>query len=364
MGQLDRRVFVTGSLAVAATVAGVATARAAVGRQLYVGGYTSPAGRAPGLSRYQVNADGSLTAVGQLRLANPSFAVVAGGVLYAVNELRTGRVSALRLGSGEPRLLGDQPSGGDSPCHLTVFAGHLVTANYGDGSLAVHPVAADGSLRAATDLVRHTGRGTDPVRQAGPHAHQVVADPAGRYLLAVDLGNDTVYTYRLDREQGRLTQVAACKVAPGAGPRHLAFAADGRHAYLANELNSTLTVLAYDAATGRLRPLGSVAASAGDSRVRNYPGGIAVHGGRVYVSNRGHDTIGVFEPAGSGLRRLAQVPAGGSWPRHFAFGPGGSLYVAHQKGDTVAGFRLDRAGVPRPTGQVLAVGTPSCLVFG
>ncbi len=136
---------------------------------------------------------------------------------------------------------------------------------------------------------------------------------------------------------------------PGAGPRHLAFHPSGRHAYVVNELDSTLVVCGYDRRAGTLTPgtpqptLPPGTGSTG----RNYPAGVLVSpdGRFVYVSNRGHDSIAAFavERGGAALRPLSATPSGGSYPRHITLDPSGTLlFAANQKSGTVAAFRVDR----------------------
>ncbi len=343
--------------------------------RVYLGTYTSSGGGTGiGLGRYDLTT-GQLTATGVLAgVADPSFLTFdrTGRRLYAVNEQAAGRVTAIAVDeAGAPRVLNAQSTGGDSPCHLCVHPSgrYVISANYGSGSLSTHPVRADGSLGARTDLVRHTGSGPDPDRQAGPHAHMVLTDPAGRYVLAVDLGTDSVYAYELNLGTGRLRLAARSATRPGAGPRHLAFHPNGRFAYVANELDSTIAVAAYAPATGRLT-FGQTQPTSpnGDAGVRNYPAEVLVSadGRFVYLSNRGHDTIAVFavEQGGAALRLLATPPVGGKFPRHISFDPTGSLlFAANQNSGTVTSFRVDRAsGALTPSGTPLAAPTPVCVI--
>jgi 6-phosphogluconolactonase len=308
-------------------------------------------------------------------VANPSYLALSPDrrTLYAVDEQAEGAVTAVRLGAGRPpEVLGSRATGGADPCHLAVHpgGGFLLSAHYTDGSLAVHPVERDGSLGEATDVVRHTGSGPDPERQQGPHAHMVITDPAGRYVLAVDLGTDTVHTYRLDERKGRLQERGQAATRPGAGPRHLAFHPSGRHAYLVNELDNTLVVCGYEPRTGTLEP-GTPQATlplGADPGERNYPAGVIVSsdGRFVYVSNRGHNSIAVFavHRGGAELRLLGATPSGGVYPRHIALDPTGTLlFAAHQKSGSVATFRVDRrTGRLTSAGALLAAPVPVCVL--
>ncbi|MGY1496996.1 lactonase family protein [Streptomyces sp. QTS52] len=279
--------------------------------------------------------------------AHPSLDVV-----YSTNEGETGTVSAVsRDGDGTLSPLGDPVnSGGANPCHLTVHpgGGWLLTANYGSdtapGTVAVHRLGPDGRLLEATDLVMHQGSGPVTGRQAGSHAHQVLLDPAGRFVLATDLGADAVFTYRLDTRTGILERVAVNPSSPGSGPRHLAFSPDGDLVFSADELSSTITCHRYDAATGILTALSSVPATATPDAT-NQPGGIVASpcGHFVWVTNRGADTVAAFRLTGTALEPVGEVPAGGSWPRGLTLAAG-HLLVANQHSGTLAALRVGDGG--------------------
>ncbi|MEU4742142.1 lactonase family protein, partial [Actinosynnema sp. NPDC023658] len=255
----------------------------------YLGTYTSWAGGGKGLGLGAYDpATGGLRVTGVVpNVPNPSFVVDAGRRVYAVNEKSDGQVTALAVGAdGVPKVVNSRSTGGADPCHLVLHRGHVLSANYSSGSVSVHPVRPDGGLGERTDLVVHRGAGPDPDRQEGPHAHQVLPDPTGEFVLAVDLGADAVFAYRLT-DQGKLTPAATSRLHSGAGPRHLAFHPSGRFAYIANELDSTVVVAGYD--RGVLTPgakLSTLPAGAPTSP-RNYPAEVVVSadGRFAYVSN-------------------------------------------------------------------------------
>ncbi|MEU0894447.1 lactonase family protein [Streptomyces massasporeus] len=285
------------------------------------------------------------------------------GVVYSTNETEAGTVSAVaRADDGTLSPLGSpMSSGGANPCHLTVHPDGewLLTANYGSdtapGAVAVHRLGAGGRLLELTDLVVHQGSGPVAGRQEGSHAHQVLVDPAGRFVLATDLGADVVFSYRLDTRTGTLERVTVNPMRAGSGPRHLAFSPDGDLVFSADELSSTVTCHRYDAATGVLTALSSAPATTAEDVV-NQPGGIVASpcGRFVWVTNRGADTVAAFRLAGSTLEPLGEVPAGGARPRGLAL-VDGHLLVANQHSGSLAVLRVLHDGtLTRPHPPVSA----------
>lgn len=338
-------------------------------RALYVGTYTSAegGGRGIGIASYDA-ATGRVTGAGTVKdVADPSYLALHpdGRTLYAVNEREDGAVTAVRL--ADRKVLGSRSTGGAAPCHLSVHPGGrwLLSANYGTGSVAVHPVDGSGALGERTDLVTHSSPEPGP-GQDGPHAHQIVTSPDGGHVLAVDLGADTVYTYRLDELKGTLTEVSRARARPGAGPRHLTFHPGGRYAYLANEVDNTVAVCAYDATSGRItigdpQPTGTGSGT-------SYPAQLLVtaNGRYAFLANRGHNSLTRYavEADGARLRLLGTVPGAGDFPRQIALSPdGGLLFAANQRSSTVSVFRVDDdSGELRLAGEPFASPVAVCAL--
>ncbi len=330
-------------------------------RPLLLGTYTTGDGAGTGITYGTYDpVTGAITATGVLAVDNPSWLALApdGGTLYTVDEQDDGSVTAIALDpGGAPRIINSQPTGGDGPTHVSVHPSgrYVLSANYGSGSVAVHPVAPDGSLGARTDLVQHSSPAPGP-NQTGPHAHQVITSPDGGHVLAVDLGNDTVYTYALDLAAGTLAQVSYATLPPGTGPRHLTFHPGGTYAYLANEVGNNVAVCAYDIASGTLTP--AAAQSPGTGSGVNYPAEFLVdaRGGMAYLANRGWNTIArfVIGDGGASLQLLDSTPVGGDFPRNIAFDPAqGLLFAGNQRSSTVTAFTVDP-----DTGALTASGAP------
>ncbi len=321
---------------------------------IYVGTYTSSGGEGIVLCRLSM-ATGALQKVAVTpNVSEPSFLAMdhKGRYLYAVNELgsyqgmSSGAVSAFSVNptTRALTLINQQASLGSAPCFVSVDATDrfVMVANYGGGNVSVFPIRSDGGLGASTDKEQFVGS-----TQQSPHAHQIMTDASNQYALAADLGTDKVMLYRFDAQLGRLSAntPASFSTKPGAGPRHFAFHPNGRFVFLLNELNSTVTSLAYDPTRGTLTEVQTVSALPAGYTGTSYCAEVRVSpdGRFLYGSNRGHNSIVVFAVNTDGRLTLVQhVSTQGSWPRDFILDPTGTyLLVANQKSNNVVSFKRD-----------------------
>ncbi|HXC87535.1 MAG TPA: lactonase family protein [Candidatus Cybelea sp.] len=350
----------------------------------YVGTYTATTS-SKGIYALRFDAEkGQLTSLGvAAETADPSFLAVHpnGKYLYAVNEISTfnggsgGAVSAFSISAktGALKFLNQVPTRGAGPCHVSVdkSGAYVLVANYDGGSIASFAVHEDGSLGTASGFVQHSGSGPNKQRQEGPHAHWIGTSPDNRFALAVDLGLDQVIVYGFDSSKGIFKPVLSgfAKVKPGAGPRHLAFHPNGKFAYVLSEMDSSVTVFSYQAKNGAFSSLQTISALPKEYAGRKEAAEIAVDpsGKFLYTSNRGHDSIAIFEinPAKGTLKSLGQVLSGGQTPRHFAIDPTGTFLLAeNQESNNIVVFHIDPAtGNLTPTGQTIEVPSPVCITF-
>jgi 6-phosphogluconolactonase len=351
----------------------------------YVGTYTEEGSKSKGIYAYRFDADtGQITPLGlAAETTNPSFVALHpnGRFLYAVNEVgnykgpNSGGVSAFSIdrASGKLKFLNEMPSRGADPCYITVdkTGKYVLVANYTGGSLAVFPVLADGKLGEASAFLQHTGHGTNPTRQEGPHAHSIDLSPDNRFAMVDDLGLDELFVYKFDSAKGSLTpnDPPFAKFDAGAGPRHFVLRPDGKFAYVISEMGHTVTVFSNDAASGRLQLLQTVTTLPKDFKGRNDDAEIRVHpsGKFLYASNRGDDSIAIYaiDQSKGTLAQVGSIHTGGKEPRNFEIDPTGTLlFAANQKSDNIVVFRIDaKTGGLTATGQALDVGSPVCVKF-
>jgi 6-phosphogluconolactonase len=247
----------------------------------------------------------------------------------------------------------------------------VLVANYVGGNVALLPIQADGALGPAAYVDQHKGTGPNRERQEAPHAHCIVPDPSNRFALAADLGVDRVFLYRLDHDGKSLRHVEGgdAVMRPGAGPRHIVFHPTLHLAFVANELDSSVTTLRFDARRGTLTPLDTRSTLPDGWTGTNYPADIHItsSGRTLYVSNRGHNSIAVFSVAKSTgkLAQIQVISTDGDWPRNFSLDPTDRwLLVANQRSNSIIVFARDReSGRLTPTRQRITVPSPVCLRF-
>jgi 6-phosphogluconolactonase len=350
---------------------------------VYFGTYTGTNSRGIYVSHFDA-ASGELSAPELAAEAdNPSFLAVAPGhrFLFSANETKSfagqpgGSVTAFELDArtGRLKFLNQQPSAGADPCHLIVDdAGkNVLVANYSSGSVTVLPVATSGFLGASASVTQHHGSSVNPQRQAGPHAHCVALDAASHRVFVCDLGLDKVMIYHLDESTGHLTtnEPPAALLQPGSGPRHIVCHPDGKHAYVINELASTLTAFEYDSESGALKAFQTVSTLPANFHGVNTDAEVVIHpsGKFLYASNRGDDSIAVFaiEAQTGRLIFVERQSTLGKTPRNFAIDPTGQwLIAANQNSDNIVVFRINtQTGRLTATGQQFQIGKPVCVVF-
>ena len=350
--------------------------------QVFFGTYTNGSSRGIYSCRYNDHA-GTFGAVHlAAESANPSFLAIHGNgrFLFAVNETNeyegkaSGAVSSFRIKEGGAlERINQVPTGGSAPCHLTLDRNgrFLLIANYNGGNVSAIAIGSDGRLGEMTEKIQHLGKSVNRHRQSAPHAHSINLDPQGRFAAAADLGVDKVFVYPFDSRSGRVSLRGAqsLSLAPGAGPRHLAFHPTQPLAFVNNELHSTLSSLAFDPSTGKLNLIETRSTLPNDYSGGNSTAETQVHpnGRYVYVSNRGHDSIAVFqvEPNRGSITLLENEPTGGRTPRNFSLDPSGKfLLAANQSSDAVTLFRVNpSSGLLSATGTSLEVPTPVCIRF-
>jgi 6-phosphogluconolactonase len=302
--------------------------------------------------------------------------------LFAINqeqwdqESKHSTVTSFSIGPGTLVLkpINSQSSEGSDICHIycSKEGDFIFAANYGSGHATALPVGENGEIAPASSVVIGEGAGPVESRQQGPHAHQVMLDPGQNFLLVPDLGTDRVMIYTFDPESGILTPNPVqpfFQLAPGSGPRHLAFHPDGKSLFIVNELNSTLTACIYNGADGTITEVNTISTVEEWHQGMKYPAAVRVHpdGSFVYASTRGENScITTFkinkDRSVSRMQVVEHVPA---WPREFNVDPSGRfLLVAGERSNEIRLYSIDpENGLLTATESIVKLPAPACILF-
>ncbi|TPG54347.1 lactonase family protein [Sphingomonas glacialis] len=294
---------------------------------------------------------------------NASFSVYGTrhGLHYIVDEAEAGRVGVHRHADQRWSKLASVEVEGAAPCHIALDPTEtlLAVANYASGSVSLLRLDPDTGLPAgAVQVSANHGSGPNPARQEAPHAHWVGFSQDGRWLYQTDLGTDEILAFAIDPAGTLQPPQRAYRAAPGSGPRHLLLHPRLAHcAYLIGELDNRLSVLDRNDASFTLRDSISTLPEGwhGESILAH----VAINQAcdRLYVSNRGHDSIAVFSLDDRGLPTLlGHTATGGASPRHFLLLEAARCgIVAHEKAQTVTTLAIEPDGRLKPTGVSIAV---------
>ena len=321
----------------------------------YVGTWSQSADE--GINRYKFSSTtGELEFLGKTVTKDPFHLTISQDrrFLYSTNSAdegaNSGKVSAFAIDpdSGDLTLLNQQPSEGVMPCYVCVNADNslLLVGNYNSGTVAVLPIEEDGSLGAPSDLVQHEGTGPAP-RQTEPHVHSFLFDPTDRFGLSADLGADRIFVYDLQGGSLKPNDPPSVQVQAGAGPRHFTFHPNNRFGYLINELDNTINVYDYDAATGKLRETQSITTLPDGYSEDSYTADVQVHpsGKFLYGTNRGHNSIAIFsiDQTNGQLSPLGCESSRGDFPWNIAIDPTANFLLAtNTNSGNVPVWRIDQ----------------------
>ncbi|GHU66180.1 6-phosphogluconolactonase [Spirochaetia bacterium] len=350
----------------------------------FIGTYTGANGKGEGI--YSFNLNGETGKAEDLCLAaktdNPSWlSLHPGGLyLYAANELddfngegKGGAVSVYSIAhDGSLDFINQKPTHGKSPCHLAINSGasHVIAANYFGGSLTIFPLAHNGAIDDPCQIIQFSGKGPNPVRQEGPHAHSFLFDKTGAFGFAMDLGTDRIMAYQFNSntaEPLKPVKTPWYSIAPGAGPRHGVFNPQGTFAYIVNEIDSTVTVLKYNSTDGSFVNLQTLSCLPEKCKIQSTCAAIKISpdGNFVYASNRGHDSIAIFKvKSDNTLDFITTISSGGRTPRDFSITPDGDyLFAANQDSDNLSVFRRNPVSGSLEKTDEYQVSAPVCVIF-
>lgn len=341
-------------------------------KTMYIGTYTDPQG-SKGI--YRVELDQQTGALSEAKLVAetqaPSYLTIHpnGKFLYAVNEYSDGEATAFSIEAEGLKKVNSLKFDGRGPCHISIDQTKkwLYVSAYGGGTLNVLSIKDDGSLGENSGFFKNEGTGPNKGRQEAPHMHFAAA--VDGFVYACDLGTDEVLSFR--QVAGKLQPLSpkAGKTEPGTGPRHFVLHPNKKTLYVNNEMTLGVSVFDRDLGSGTLKHAQTISTlNDGEPTERRSTAAIRVHPNLpiLYVSNRGHNSIAIFDILPSGQLKRKQVHMlAVKEPRDFAIDPSGTwMIVGGQNSGELVSLRIDpKSGELSPTQYRTAVSKPVCIAF-
>lgn len=314
----------------------------------YIGTYTQE--KSKGIYSFQLDSGSGTLNGGDLieKFQGPLYLNIQNDKLYSLKQDGdTGGIATFEIDdNGNLKLIDECLPEGENGCYLTPSSDgkYMLDAVYDSGKVRLYKMNDRGVVTERLDVFQIKGNGPHE-RQDHAHSHFITETPDGKYFAAVDLGADKIVTFAVEDE--RLVVVAESKVAPGSGPRHLVFSDAGDYAYILTELSNEVIIAEYN--NGNFTPIETYSALPEDFTEHSQAAAIRKHpnGKYIYATNRGHNSIAVFEikDNGKALDRLQIESTNGNWPRDFNITPDGEYLVcAHEKSHNVVLFKINEDG--------------------
>lgn len=337
-----------------------------INKILLAGRYTDPEGE-DGICRLKL-ADNRLIITDAVSAGiNPSYIIIADGLLYAANEIESEcRISISTLSKeglkafeidNDSKVFMHAP--GSGVCHLSYDkkTGLLFASCYGSGH-----------IHCFNTHTRSLSCSFLPKDSHNSHAHNTAISDDGKWLFATDLGKDEIHVFTMeDIIDKRMEPVYTYKLSPGTGPRQIITGLSDNRIICINELSSSVMIFSVDERNGRLYPEHMEASTRKmTSDNKNYPGTAALSKGGKYliVPNRGADTLALFEIGKNEIIWRYECDCYGNWPRYVAFTEDYEfLLVANQKSGNVALFAYrEESETPLKLLDSIAIKDVSCII--
>ena len=287
-----------------------------------------------------------------------------GNIYTAMAEKSKGGVGSYNLEKNRLTVLEKHLSFSPAPVHINIQGELLLASNYNGGSLNIFKFSSKNRFEL-TDIFINNGVGTRP-QQNTSHIHYSGLLPDNR-LIVLDLGTDEAIIFDISATGKLLNLVNVYKFPNGFGPRHLCIAHDNCHIFVLGELSSEVAVLRY--AKGSLILEQLVSTVPGNYLEYNGGGAIILSADKkfLYVSNRGHDSLSVFEiiyTSGNLTLDLVQnISSFGEFPRDIAIDRANKyLFSANQKSSSISIFEIINGRLEYVTTKD-NVDMPVCIKF-
>ncbi len=317
----------------------------------YIGTYTNKDfSTSEGIYRATIDKNGFLSPIKLVaKTNNPSYLTKTDNQQYiiATNSEKTGTISSFKI-SSEKLIPINTSEVAQGPCFVSSQNNYVLTANYLGGSVNLHSINTNGELSTKLDTQHHFVSTPSPhKRQQKAFAHSCYFEPNSKNVISVDLGANKLMFWTIDETLQKLTPntFSELELPLESGPRLLAFHPHFPIIYVVNELSSTVSVIKKDITNNSYKILETVTTLPKEFKEHNTAAHIAISSDArfLYMSNRGHNSIGVFNVTKNGtLSFVERVHVHGEHPRNFSLSPDHRfLLVANRDTNNICSFKRD-----------------------
>ena len=315
-------------------------------REIMISGYSN--GMDTSIIKYWVSDDWhEIKEIWQDRIESPSYLSTHQELCFAVSEMKEiANIYCYKKVDTGYSLVDQIAIKGGALCHIYYSPRHKTL--YGSFYLTGHVVAVaieDDKFTGIKNYFRiEPAQNKDITR-----AHCCAPDLEENRIFVCNIALDRVYVYNI--EKGALTEneeFPYLQLEPGEGPRHIKFHPLLDIAYIITEYSNKLITLSYDRVKGIFKILQTVSTLPEYFLNKSFGASLTFSpdGKYLYASNRGANTIGVFEINREGLlNKLQDFECGGDCPRHIdVTADGRYLMVANQDSGGVAIISISEEG--------------------
>lgn len=336
----------------------------------YVGTYTKKDSK--GIYKYSLSKAGKLSKIGlQATVVNPTFLVKSNDKksLFVIGETDkngVGFIRSFKIEKDSLTQISKEKTGGAGPCFVGINKdNYIVTANYRAGTVGLLKTDTNGKLSKLLDVQQHFGKGTTE-RQKAPHAHSAWFHPTKKEVISVDLGTNEIWFSKIENDKFTFTAQQKLAMPTGSGPRHLTFHPNKKWTYVLNELGNTVSLVKEN--NGKYFVESTITTLPADFTEFSKSADIHItkDGKFLYASNRGHQSIAIFEvnKQNGSLKTIGYENVRGTHPRNFSLSPNEDfLIVANQNTDNIISFKRDEKTGKLTFVDEIKAPMPVCILF-
>ena len=254
-------------------------------------------------------------------------------------------------------ILNTSPLLGKGPCYLTIDTKRnlIYVANYGDGSLDVFSLKENGAIDTCIFHKPYTKHS---------RIHQVLLSPDNEFLFVVDLGNDTLFVYKIiyTYKNIELKEITNYSFPKNTAPRHIAIVNNNIYLVTENSCELYHLILTPQNNFKLITKLSLLP----HSIKRNQDTGCAIKISNdfrfVYTSIRGHNSISVFETTPS-LKLIQNIDCSGNTPRDIFLNTSQNfLLCANQESKSISIFSRDTKTGYLHFKSKYPIDSPACII--